>query len=226
LTLRDAKGPDARARIFHPEDVARPGERRQGALSGDAPFETEQRVRRVDGQHRWFLFRYNPVRGAEGRVLRWYATATDIHDRKLAEERVRNGNQALREEIDRTPMFEEVVGCSRGLGRVLAQVSKVAGTDSTVHVLGETGTGKELIARAMHKRSRRAAGGVYPSQLCGDRSIARHLRTLRAREGRIHGRGAAARGSVRGSEQASVRNTRGGHSRALIPASMTPRSQP
>jgi formate hydrogenlyase transcriptional activator len=157
LTLSDAQGPEARARIFHPEDVARPGERSQGALSGDAPFETEQRVRRVDGQHRWFLFRYNPVRDAAGRVLRWYATAIDIHDRKLAEERVRNENQALREEIDRTSMFEEVVGCSRGLGRVLAQVSKVAGTDSTVLVLGETGTGKELIARAIHKRSRRAA---------------------------------------------------------------------
>jgi PAS domain S-box-containing protein len=223
LTLRDAQGLEARAPIFHPEDVARPRERRQGALSGDAPFETEQRVRRADGQHRWFLFRYNPVRDAEGRVLRWYATAIDIHDRKLAEERVRNENQALREEIERRSMFEEVVGCSRGLGRVLAQVSKVAGTDSTALVLGETGTGKELIARALHIRSRRAAEAFYPSQLCGDRSVARHLRALRAREGRIHGRGAAARGPVRGSEQASVRNTRGGHLRALIPASMEPR---
>ncbi len=158
LTLSDAMGPDARARIFHPEDAARPEEKRQGALSGDAPFENEQRVRRVDGQHRWFLFRYNPVRDAEGRVLRWYATAIDIHDRRLAEERVRNENQALREEIDRTSMFEEIVGSSSGLRRVLGQVSKVAGTDSTVLLLGETGTGKELIARAIHKRSRRTAG--------------------------------------------------------------------
>ncbi len=132
-------------------------EERQRALSGDKPFENEQRMRGGDGLYRWFLFRFNPVRDQEGRVLRWYATGTDIHERKQAEERVRNENLALREEIDRTSMFEEIVGSSEGLRRVLVQVSKVAATDSTVLVLGETGTGKELIARAIHKRSRRAA---------------------------------------------------------------------
>src|SRR5256886_7196904 len=54
-------------------------------------------------------------------------------------------------------MFEEIVGSSEGLRQVLAQVAKVAPTDSTVLILGETGTGKELIARAIHKRSRRAS---------------------------------------------------------------------
>ena len=157
VALSDALAPGARSRLFHPEDVERLKEERQRALSGDRPFENEQRIRREDGQYRWFLFRYNPLRGPEGRVLRWYATATDIHERKQAEERIRNENLALREEIDRTSMFEEIVGSSRGLRRVLAQLSKVAGTDSTVLVLGETGTGKELIARAIHKRSRRAA---------------------------------------------------------------------
>jgi len=63
----------------------------------------------------------------------------------------------LREEIDRSSMFEEIVGSSAPLRKVLAQVAKVAPTDSTVLVSGETGTGKELIARAIHKRSNRSA---------------------------------------------------------------------
>jgi PAS domain S-box-containing protein len=65
-------------------------------------------------------------------------------------------NIALREEIDKVSMFEEIVGSSEPLRRVLVQVAKVAATDSTVLILGETGTGKEMIARAIHKRSNRA----------------------------------------------------------------------
>jgi len=63
----------------------------------------------------------------------------------------------LREEIDHSSMFEEIVGSSEALRRVLAQVAKVAPVDSTVLILGDTGTGKELIARAIHKRSTRSA---------------------------------------------------------------------
>jgi formate hydrogenlyase transcriptional activator len=69
---------------------------------------------------------------------------------------VRNENLALREDIDRSSMFEEIVGSSPALQRVLGQVAKVAKTDSTVLIQGETGTGKELIARAIHRRSSRA----------------------------------------------------------------------
>jgi formate hydrogenlyase transcriptional activator len=116
----------------------------------------EYRVRRKDGQYRWFLTRYNPLRDEQGRILRWYATSTDIEDRKQAEESVRNENLALREEIDRSSMFEEIVGSSAPLRRVLMYVAKVAPGDSTVLILGETGTGKELIARAIHKRSNRS----------------------------------------------------------------------
>src|SRR5207244_5635340 len=82
---------------------------------------------------------------------------TDIEDRKQVEERVRKENLALREDIDHSAMFEEIVGSSPALRKVLAQVAKVAPVDSTVLILGETGTGKELIARAIHKRSQRAA---------------------------------------------------------------------
>jgi transcriptional regulator with GAF, ATPase, and Fis domain len=74
-------------------------------------------------------------------------------------------NIALREEIDKTSMFEEVVGASAALRTVLARVSKVAPTDSTVLITGETGTGKELIARAIHKRSKRSAR-VFVSVNC------------------------------------------------------------
>jgi transcriptional regulator with GAF, ATPase, and Fis domain len=73
------------------------------------------------------------------------------------EERVQRENLALREEIDKTSMFEEIVGASPVLRVVLARVAKVAPTDSTVLITGETGTGKELVARAIHKRSPRAA---------------------------------------------------------------------
>jgi formate hydrogenlyase transcriptional activator len=102
------------------------------------------------------LLRFNPLRDEEERLVRWYATGTDIDDRKRAEDRTRNENVALREDIVRSSMFEEIVGSSEPLRRVLVQVSKVAPTDSTVLVLGETGTGKELIARAIHNQSRRS----------------------------------------------------------------------
>ena len=65
--------------------------------------------------------------------------------------------QPLREEIDKTSMFEEIVGASPALTAVLSRVSKVASSDSTVLITGETGTGKELVARAIHRRSRRAS---------------------------------------------------------------------
>ena len=130
---------------------------RRDALTRGVPFELEQRARRHDGQYRWFLVQYRPVRDEQGRTVRWYATGTDIDDRKRTEERTRNENLALREDIDRESMFEEIVGSSATLRVVLGQVAKVAPTDATVLILGETGTGKELIARAIHKRSKRSA---------------------------------------------------------------------
>ncbi len=87
----------------------------------------------------------------------WYAAATDIEERKQAEQRLQNENVALREEIARVSMFEEIVGTSPPLQTVLSRVSKVAPTDSSVLITGETGTGKELVARAIHKRSRRSS---------------------------------------------------------------------
>jgi PAS domain S-box-containing protein len=157
LTMADVLTSDFRARIFHLEDLKRVREQRQAALARGLPFEIEQRALRKDGQYRWFLIRYNPFRDEQGRLVSWYATGTDIDDRKRAEDRTRNENIALREEIVRSSMFEEIVGSSDALRTVLNHIAKVAPTDSTVLIQGETGTGKELIARAIHSRSRRAS---------------------------------------------------------------------
>ncbi len=156
LTMEDVITSDFRARIFHPEDLERLRNERWAALARGLPFEIEQRALRKDGQYRWFLIRYNPFRDEQGRLVRWYATGTDIDDRKRTEDRTRNENVALREEIERSSMFEEIVGSSKALRQVLTKVSKVAPLDSTVLILGETGTGKELIARAIHNQSKRS----------------------------------------------------------------------
>jgi PAS domain S-box-containing protein len=152
--------------VFHPEDSERLREQRDVAISRGVPFEYERRVRRKDGQYRWFLTQYNPMRHGRGEIIRWYATGTDIDDRKQAEERTRQENFALREQIDQVFMFEEIVGSSPALKTVLSNIVKVAPTDSTVLITGETGTGKELIARAIHKSSQRA-GQAFITVNCG-----------------------------------------------------------
>lgn len=159
LTREDVMADDFRARLFHPDDLERLRQHQQKAFERGVPFELELRARRKDGRYRWFLIRYNPLRDEEGQIIRWYATGTDIQERKEIEERTQNENLALREEIDHSSMFEEIVGSSPVLRKVLTQVAKVAPLDSTVLILGETGTGKELMARAIHKRSKRASRG-------------------------------------------------------------------
>src|SRR5260370_4248564 len=141
----------------YPDDAERLWSECQRGLSSEAPFEIERRARGKDGRYRWFLFRHRPLLDKEGRIARWFATATDIEDLKREEEGIRKENIALREEIVKASMFEEIVGASPALRAVLDRVEKVAPTDSTVLITGETGTGKELIARAIHKRSTRSA---------------------------------------------------------------------
>jgi PAS domain S-box-containing protein len=145
-------GPD-----IHPDDAERLRSQWDRAILSASAFEIEVRFRRNDGVYRWFLIRCNPVRDDQGKVLRWYAACTDIEDRKGHEERLQQENTALRAEIGQSSRFEEIVGSSKPLRKVLAELGKVAPTDSTVLILGETGTGKELIARAIHRRSKRAA---------------------------------------------------------------------
>ena len=146
----------------HPDDRDRIQVERQKGLSQGIPFDMEARLRFKAGQYRWQLFQYNPLTGESGEIIRWYVTATDIDDRKRTEDRLRNENLVLREEIDRSSMFDEIVGSSRPMRQMLRQVEKVAALGSTVLILGETGTGKELIARALHRRSKRAARAFVP----------------------------------------------------------------
>jgi formate hydrogenlyase transcriptional activator len=147
---------DFRSWLFHPDDLEKLRNDRQQRMQRGIPFELEMRARLKDPQYRWFLVQYKPLRDDQGRVIRWYATGTDIDERKRAEERTQNENLSLREEINRASMFEEIVGSSAAIQAVLVDINKVAPTDSTVLITGETGTGKELIARAIHKRSARS----------------------------------------------------------------------
>jgi PAS domain S-box-containing protein len=159
VSLEEWRQTTAPGAFTHPDDRQREVEYFAGAGSNGSPGQLELRIRGRDGTYRWFLVRYNAVRDNNGQVLRWHVSCTDIEDRKLAEERLREENVALREEIDKTSMFEEIVGTSPPLQAVLSRISKVAPTDSTVLITGETGTGKELVARAIHRRSNRASRG-------------------------------------------------------------------
>ena len=156
VTLDEWRGTPHGAEV-HPDDAERLQSCWDRAMLSGSAHEIEVRVRKSDGTYRWFLARYNSVRDDEGQILRWYVASTDIEARKLDEEKLQQENAALCEEINQASMFEEIVGSSAPLLKVLAQVSKVALSNSTVLILGETGTGKELIARAIHKRSRRSA---------------------------------------------------------------------
>jgi formate hydrogenlyase transcriptional activator len=165
--------------FLHPDDLPRMIGAWSRAMETGQPVEIEHRSRRVDGVYRWFLLRSRPQRDAEGRIIRWYSLVTDIDERKRSEaelerafeeikrlkDRLHDENLILREEIDQAFMFEEIVGSSPPLQGVLSSIVKVAPTDSTVLITGETGTGKELIARAIHKRSRRA-GQAFISVNC------------------------------------------------------------
>ena len=143
--------------FFHPDDRERAARAYSDSRSSGSAYELELRVRGGDGNYRWFLARYNPLHDDKGQIKRWYVATTDIDERKRAEEKLQQENVALREEIDKASMFEEIVGTSTALKAVLSRIAKVGPTDSTVLITGETGTGKELIARAVHKRSQRSA---------------------------------------------------------------------
>ena len=158
--------------FVHPDDAQNMWQAfLKGREAGEA-FSVETRLRGRDGQYRWFLETLVPIRDSQDQILRWCGVRTDIHEQKMIQERANQETLALREEIDKASMFEQIVGTSAGLQQVLARVAKVAPSDSTVLVTGETGTGKELIARAIHKRSPR---GVRPFVAVNCASIPRDL---------------------------------------------------
>jgi PAS domain S-box-containing protein len=154
ITLAEWQDADLQG-LLHPQDAALVTNDLPEKLQSGSPFEYDVRLKRTDGQYRWFHYRLSPMRDEQGRITRWYAAGTDIEELKVAEQRLQGENVALREELDKASMFEEIVGTSAPLQKVLSRISKVAPTDSSVLITGETGTGKELVARAIHRRSQR-----------------------------------------------------------------------
>ena len=154
----------------HPDDRALVREVIDRAAAERSDFGCEHRLLMPDGRVKYLRVVARASAGGEPGVV-YVGAITDITERKQAETALQDAlreikklkdqlyeeNVALKEEIDKRSMFEEIVGESPALQPVLTRVGKVAPTDSTVLITGETGTGKELIARAIHKRSQRAA---------------------------------------------------------------------
>ena len=156
--------------LLHPEDRAPALAALQAHLTGEvAVYRLEHRLRHKDGTYRWILARGKALRDSEGRPYRMAGSHADITERKRREEQLQEALeqvQRLRDQLQQQNVYlqQEVkllhghtrlVGRSRALKQVLAQVEQVAPTNSTVLVLGETGTGKELIASAIHELSPR-----------------------------------------------------------------------
>jgi PAS domain S-box-containing protein len=157
----------------HPEDRASVEERAktESAQTDEMDSEGDFRIVLEDGTVKHLHSIAHPVLNALGEVIEVVGTTMDVTEHyearaaletafaeiRTLKDQLFNENIALRDEIDKASMFEEIVGDSPALQAVLTRVAKVAPTDSTVLVTGETGTGKELIARAIHKRSLRAS---------------------------------------------------------------------
>jgi DNA-binding NtrC family response regulator len=155
----------------HPDDRAGVRQMIDRAVTEGTAFDFEHRLLLEDGSVKHIRVLAHPSLVNDPATLLYVGAVTDITDRRQAEadlqaaldeigklkDQLYEENIALKEEIDKVSMFEEIVGDSPALRSVLARVAKVAPTDSTVLITGETGTGKELIARAIHKRSARAA---------------------------------------------------------------------
>ena len=122
----------------------------------------EWRIVWPDGSVRWIASQWRVFMGADGKPVRMIGSNFDVTDRKRIEQELRRAKEKLIEEkhyfehaIDTEMGFEEIIGSSAGLKAVMEQVSKVAPSDATVLLLGETGVGKELVARAIHRLSQR-----------------------------------------------------------------------
>jgi PAS domain S-box-containing protein len=155
---------------MHPQD--RPGVEQAyaAALLGKTDLEADFRIVLPDGTIKNTRSIGHPILDERGDVVEFVGASIDVteHHRARADlekafeeikrlrDQLHDENVVLREQIDQAFMFEEIVGTSSGLQGVLSRLMKVAPTDSSVLIGGETGTGKELVARAIHKRSRRS----------------------------------------------------------------------
>ncbi len=153
-TIEEMRG-NGSAAIVHPDDRDRAANVWNSALAARQPFEIESRLLGVDGEYRWFLVRGLPLQGDDGGIVKWFGTCTDIDDATRLRQRLERERDYLREEVKGAHASGEIVGQGKAITKVLMQVDQVARTAATVLLLGETGTGKELLARAIHNRSPR-----------------------------------------------------------------------
>src|SRR4029077_15721054 len=159
----DASSADFYFRRMHPEDRPEVEQAYAAALLGKTDFEANFRLVLPDGTIKNTRSIGHPILDERGNVVEFVGASIDVteHHRARADleraleeikrlrDQLQNENVVLREQIDQAFMFEEIVGTSSGLQGVLSRVTKVAPTDSSVLVSGETGTGKELVARAI-----------------------------------------------------------------------------
>jgi transcriptional regulator with GAF, ATPase, and Fis domain len=145
------------ADLIHDDDRENAVKAWRKAVSRGTPYENQARLLGADGQYRWFLTRGLPLRDAQGRILRWYGTCTDIDEVIRLRQQLEQERDYLREEVKEARAFGEIIGKSEAIKKVLHQAEQVAGTPATVLLIGETGTGKELLARAIHNLSPRCA---------------------------------------------------------------------
>ena len=158
------------AGLIHPADKSGVTSRLEaGIRDGRQAFEAEYRFRRADGSYAHVHERGSIVRDESGKPLRRIGSLMDVSDRQQAEEALKDAlaevqrlkdrleaeNVYLRSEVSGVHRYGNLVGESEGMRKVLQHVAQVAATDMTVLILGETGTGKELVARAVHEKSAR-----------------------------------------------------------------------
>jgi PAS domain S-box-containing protein len=166
----DASSADFYFRRMHPKDRPEVEQAYAAALLRKTDFEANFRIVRPDGTIINTSSIGHPILDERGDVVEFVGASIDVteHHRARADlekafeeikrlkDQLHHENVVLREQIDQAFMFEEIVGTSSAMQGVLSRLMKVAPTDSSVLVSGETGTGKELVARAIHKRSRRS----------------------------------------------------------------------
>ena len=162
--------PENYLQSIHPDDRA-PIDAAASELYKGNDAEYNYRIVLPDNSIRYVRTIAHAITNDSGQVIEFVGTVIDVTEQRNARKALEKAfeeiktlkdqlykeNIALREEIDKVSMFEDIVGTSPALQAVLSRVSKVAPTDSTVLVTGETGTGKELVARAIHKRSHRSS---------------------------------------------------------------------
>jgi len=161
---------EERLQRVHPEDRDKWQGTIEHAIRERSDYNLEYRIVLPDGTLKWVRTVGHPVSSPAGELVQFVGSSMDVTARKRSEDELKAAfeeikqlkdqlyreNLALRDEVDRASMFEEIVGTSKPLKAVLSHTAKVARTDATVLITGETGTGKELIARAVHKRSERS----------------------------------------------------------------------